>query len=351
MSTTRQLKIGDRIISDNSGCFIIAEIGHNHQGDFDTAKALFRAAYECEVDAVKLQKRHNRHLYTRKFFDAPYNSEHAFGSTYGLHRQALEFNRREYKALKKYAHKLGLVFFATPFDFKSVDFLEEIDIPCYKIASADITNTPLLAYVAKTKKPMIISTGTATLADVKRAYKTIWPINKKLAILQCTAVYPTDPTQMDLRVIETYRKEFPNVVTGLSDHYNGIALDVAAYLLGARIIEKHFTLNRAMKGSDHAFSLEPVGMRKMVRDLKRTTLALGDGVKKFYEEEKAGLYKMGKCIVAAKNLKAGKIIKRADLAFKSPFDGLLPYEAEKFYGKRLKLNLKKDQSLQLSYVQ
>lgn len=349
MMGKRQIKIGDKLISDQSECFVIAEIGHNHQGDLDTAKALFRAAKECGVDAVKLQKRYNRSLYTRKHFDSPYNSEHAFGPTYGLHRQALEFNAREYSALKKYAKKLGLVFFATPFDGKSVDFLEEIDVPCYKTASADIHNTPLLAYVAKTGKPVFISTGTATMEDVQRAFQTVWPINRQIAFLQCTATYPTDPEQMDLRVIETYREKFPTVV-GLSDHYNGIALDVAAYLLGARVIEKHFTLNRAMKGSDHAFSLEPEGMRKMVRDLKRTVLALGDGVKKFYEEEKVALSKMGKSIVAAKNLPKGHVIASSDLAFKSPFASLHPYEAEKLLGKELKVAVRRDQPLELEYV-
>ena len=349
MKVKRQIKIADRVIDDESDCFVVAEVGHNHQGDLDTAKALFRSAKECGVDAVKLQKRHNRSLYTRKHFDSPYNSESAFGPTYGLHRQALEFSRRDYKALKKYAKKLGLVFFATPFDFASVDFLEEVGMPCYKIASADIHNTPLLKYVAKTGKPMIISTGTATMADVVRAFGVVWPINKQIAILQSTASYPTDPAKMDLRVIETYRKHFPTVV-GLSDHYNGIALDVAAYLLGARIIEKHFTLNRAMKGSDHAFSLESVGMTKMVRDLKRTVLALGDGVKKFYEEEKMALYKMGKSIVAARNLSRGHIISQSDLAFKSPYLSLHPHEAEKLIGKALKVTVKKDQPLSLDYV-
>lgn len=345
----RQIKIGDRVISDYSDCFVIAEIGHNHQGDLDTARAMFRAAKECGVDAVKLQKRHNRSLYTRRFFDSPYESENSFGQTYGLHRQALEFSKREYQSLKKYAQKLGLIFFATPFDVKSVDFLEEIDIPCYKIASADIHNTPLLVRVAKTGKPVIISTGTSTIEGVERAFKTVWPVNKSVAFMQSTAVYPTDPQQMDLRVIETFRKRFPTVV-GLSDHYNGIALDVAAYLLGARIIEKHFTLNRAMKGTDHAFSLEPEGMRKMVRDLKRTVAALGDGVKKFYEEEKAALHKMGKSIVAARNLPQGHVLTLGDLAFKSPGDGLLPYNADRFLGKRLKLALRRDQALEFTHV-
>lgn len=350
MSTLRKLKIDGRIISDESDCFVVAEIGHNHQGDLDTCKALFRAAKECGVDAVKLQKRHNRSLYTRRYFNTPYNSESAFAPTYGLHRQALEFGKREYYNLKKYAKKLGLIFFATPFDFKSVDFLEEFDMPCYKIASADLTNIPLLRYVAKTKKPIIISTGAALIKDVVLTYKTIKPINKKIAILQCTATYPTDPAYMNLRVIETYRRKFPKTVIGLSDHYNGIALDVAAYLLGARIIEKHFTLNRAMKGSDHAFSLEPVGMRKMVRDLKRTAMALGDGVKKIYDDEKGVLLKMGKKIVAAMNLPEGHIIKEIDLAYKCPADGIPPNQVHKLIGKQLKVGIKRDETFTFKHV-
>ena len=350
MSTNRTIKIAHKIISDESDCFVIAEIGHNHQGDLETAKRLFETAKYCGVDAVKLQKRNNRSLYTKKYFDTAYNSENAFGKTYGLHRQALEFGKKQYKYLKRYAEKLGIIFFVTAWDFKSVDFLNDIGVNCFKTASSDIHNIPLLTYVAKFKKPMIVSTGTATLEDVKRAYRAIVAINSKLVLMQCTAAYPAPAHLLDLRVIETYKKEFPEAIIGFSSHFNGISVDPVAYTLGARVIEKHFTLDRAMKGSDHAFSLEPVGMRKLVRDLQRVKMALGDGVKKFYEEEKAGLYKMGKCIVAARSLKAGQTIGRSDLTFKSPFEGLLPYEADKFYGKVLKTPLKKDQLLKLEYV-
>lgn len=348
--TSKKIKIGDRIISDETDCFVIAEIGHNHQGDIETTKRLIETARYCGVDAVKLQKRNNRFLFTKKYFDSPYNSENAFGPTYGLHRQSLEFGKKAYKYLKRYAEKLGLIFFATAWDHKSADFLKDIGASCFKIASSDVHNIPLLTYVAKFKKPMIVSTGTATIEDVKRAYRSIMAINTKLVLMQCTTTYPAPAHLLDLRVIETYRKEFPGAIIGFSSHFNGISVDPVAYTLGARVIEKHFTLDRTMKGSDHAFSLEPVGMRKLVRDLKRVRLALGDGVKKFYEEEKVGLYKMGKCIVAARSLKAGQTIRRADLTFKSPFEGLLPYKADKFYGKVLKAPLKKDQPIKFEYV-
>ena len=138
--------------------------------------------------------------------------------------------------------------FATPFDFSSVDFLADLEMPAYKTASGDITNIPLLKYIAEIGKPMLVSTGGATIDDVQRAYDAIMPINKRLCILQCTSSYPAEPEELNLRVIETYRQRFPDIVVGLSDHQNGIAMAIVAYMLGARVVEKHFTLNRAWKG-------------------------------------------------------------------------------------------------------
>lgn len=350
MPKTREIKIGNKIINDASDCFVIAEIGQNHQGDIETCKRLFEAAKYCGVDAVKLQKRNNRGLYTKKYFNSPYNSENAFGPTYGLHRQALEFSKKEYKQLKRYAEKLGLIFFATAWDEKSADFLAEIGVEAFKTASAEITNIPLLKYIAKFKKPMVVSTGTATIEDVKRAYTEIMKINQKLILLQCTAIYPIPAEFLNLKVIETYRKLFPDIVIGLSNHFNGISIDPVAYTLGARVIEKHFTLDRAMKGADHAFSLEPVGMRKLVRDLKRVRLALGDGIKKVYTEEEAARLKMGKSIVAARHLKPGQKITKKDLVFKSPGDGIPPYRAEEFFDRTLAVALKPDELLQLEHL-
>lgn len=345
-----KLIIQNKEITKKSDCFVIAEIGHNHQGSVEIAKQLMKAAKECGVDAVKLQKRNNKKLYTKEFFQTPYNSEHAFGPTYGEHREALEFDKKEYLELKKYAQSLGLIFFATPFDFESVDFLDSIGVPCFKIASGDLLHIPLLTYIAKKGKPMIISTGGAEMKDVKRAYEAIIPINRNIAFLQCTASYPSDFSELDLHVLTTYQEEFPEHIVGLSAHDSGIAMAVAAYVLGARIIEKHFTLNRVMKGTDHVFSLEPTGMRKLVRDLRRVKIALGDHKKKIYDSEKKSIVKMRKKIVAAKNLSRGHLIKKSDLAFKSPGDGLPPYLINKLVGKRLKIALKEDQALKENYV-
>ncbi|MDA1185449.1 MAG: N-acetylneuraminate synthase family protein [Acidobacteria bacterium] len=347
---TRQITIADRVISDDSEPYVIAEIGHNHQGNLKTAKDIFRAAAESGAWAVKLQKRDNRSLFTREMFNKPYDNENSFGATYGEHREALEFGKAEYEALAAEAARLKVTFFATAFDIPSADFLAALNMPAYKISSGDLKNTPLLAHVARIGKPMIISTGGATIEDVQRAYDTIMPINRQLCILQCTAGYPVENTELDLRVITTLREQFPDTVIGYSGHDNGIAMPLAAYMLGARVIEKHFTLSRSMKGTDHSFSLEPVGMKKMVRDLGRVRVALGDGRKKVYASEAGPLLKMGKKLVAARDLPAGHVLTAADVAIKSPSDGLPPYCLDQVLGQALARELHTDAAITLDLL-
>ena len=325
-------RIGPHELGDHAPCYVIAEIGHNHQGSVDKARELFREAKLAGAHAVKLQKRDNRGLYTRAAYNKPYDNENSFGATYGEHREFLEFGAKEYRELQKYARELGIDFFATAFDVASADFLGELDVPAFKIASGDVKSTPLLKHVASFGKPIIISTGGALVDDVQRAYETIMATNPQLGILQCTAGYPAAFEELALRVVTQYRERFPGAVVGYSGHDNGIAMPVAAYVLGARIVEKHFTLNRAMKGTDHAFSLEPVGLRKMVRDLERTYKAMGDGAKRIYDSERAPIIKMSKSLVVARNLPAGHVIGPADIVMKSPGGGIPPYEWDKVIG-------------------
>jgi N-acetylneuraminate synthase/sialic acid synthase len=339
------LEIDGTMIGEAADCYVIAEIGHNHQGSLDQAKELFLKAHECGANAVKLQKRHNPSLYTADYFHRPYEHENSFGPTYGTHREALEFGRDEYLELREYTRELGVTFFATAFDFHSADFLADLDMPAYKIASGDLTNTPLLRYVGQIGKPVVFSTGAGTLDDVRRAYDTVAEVNDQVAILQCTAGYPAEFEELDLRVIGTYRQLFPEAVVGFSGHDSGIAMAVAAYVLGARIIEKHFTLNRAMKGTDHAFSLEVPGLSRLVRDLRRTRTALGDGTKKMYPSESDPALKMGKKLVAARDLPAGQALTTSDIALKSPGDGLPPYELDRFLGRTLRHPVSQDTAL------
>jgi sialic acid synthase len=349
--TQAVLEIDGVQVGDHTDCYVIAEIGHNHQGALEQAKHLFEIAHACGANAVKLQKRDNRALYTADYYNRPYENENSFGPTYGAHRDALEFGKDEYKELKDYAAELGITFFSTAFDFTSADFLADLDMPAYKLASGDLTNTPLQRYVAEIGKPVIFSTGAGTLDDVRRAYDTIAEINPQVAVLQCTAGYPADFEELDLRVIQTYRELFPEAVVGFSGHDSGIAMALAAYVLGARIVEKHFTLNRAMKGTDHAFSLERPGLERMVRDLRRARVALGDGTKTMYPSESDPAVKMGKKLVAARDLPAGHTLTGDDIAIKSPGDGVPPYELERFLGRTLRHPVTEDTGLTLELLE
>jgi sialic acid synthase len=329
------------LVSDETPPFIIAEVGHNHQGNLEIALDHIRAASEAGATSVKFQKRNNKELFTPSMYNEPYNSENSFGRTYGLHRDALEFNAEQYAICIEEARLQNITFFATAFDFSSADFLNSLNVPIYKVASGDLQNLPLLTYIAKIGKPMIISTGGSNFEMIDAAVKTIRKIHNNFAILQCTASYPARYEQLNLRVIEKLRIRYPENVIGYSGHDNGIAMSVAAYTLGARIIEKHFTLNRTLKGTDHAFSLEPLGMKKMVRDLNRLHFALGDGEKVIYENEKAPLRKMGKMIVAAQDLRAGSTLTAGDLDFRSPAEGLSPGLSDQVIGRTLKEDLPK----------
>ena len=341
-----ELVVDGRVIARDGPAYVIAEIGHNHQGDVEKAKALVRAARECGADAVKLQKRDNAQLYTRALYEAPYDNEHSFGRTYGEHREALELSAAEWLELREFSREEGITLFGTVFDEPSADFLHELDLPAFKIASGDLTNTPLLRHVAGLGRPIFLSTGGGTMDDVERAVDTILPLNAQLCVMQCTASYPCEVEELNLGVVESYRERFPDLVIGLSDHQSGIAMSLVGYMLGARVIEKHFTLNHAWKGSDHAFSLMPEGMRRLVRDLHRVPDAVGDGVKRPLASEARPLEKMGKKLVATRDLPVGHVLTAEDLAARSPADGgLPPYELDDLLGRRLTRPLMVDHAL------
>lgn len=340
-----EMNVAGTRIGDDTDVFVIAEIGHNHQGNLETCKKMFDAAKAAGASSVKLQKRQNKSMFTKALYNEMYNSENAYADTYGEHREALEFDDAQYRELKAYADEIGIIFFSTAFDIESADFLHNLDMPCYKIASGDLLNLPLLKHVAEFGKPMFISTGGATMEDVRRAYDAVKPINKEICILQCTAGYPPAWEELNLGVIATYREAFPDTVIGFSSHDNGIAMPVAAYALGMRVVEKHFTLNRAWKGTDQAFSLEPQGMEKMVRDLQRTRIAMGDGVKRQYPSELKPLSKMAKKMVFKADLPAGHTLTIEDVAFKVPNDGLPPYMIDAFLGRKLTQAVTEEQNL------
>jgi sialic acid synthase len=347
-----ELLVNGRRIADDEPAYVIAEIGHNHQGEVEKAKALIHAAKECGVDAVKLQKRENRRLFTREFYDSPYDNENSFGATYGEHREALELEKSDWFELSRYSREEGVAFVAAAFDEPSADLVAELDVDAFKFASGDLLNVPFLRYVAAFGKPMFLSTGGGTVEDIDRAVEAILPLNAQLCVLHCTAAYPADIEDLNLSVITALRERYPELVVGLSDHHNGIAMAPVAFMLGARAFEKHFTLNHAWKGTDHAYSLMPDGMRRFVRDLHRVPEALGDRVKRRLPSEERPLVKMGKKLVAARDLSAGHVLAPGDLVAKSPADGgLAPYEVDRLLGRRLLRPLRFEEEVSLDDVE
>jgi len=289
----RQLTIDGRTITQDSPCYVIAEIGHNHGGSVETAAKMIHAAAAAGAHAVKFQKRSNATLYSADLLAQPYENENSYGKTYGEHRAALEFGAIQYGACQHEAQRARVTCFSTAFDEASADFLVQMGTPAIKIASGGLTDTALLAHVARLGVPVICSTGGGNMREIDRAAGILDKGSGGFALLHCTAAYPVrDWREHNLRCIHTLMEHFPDTIIGWSGHDNGIALATAAFALGARIIEKHFTLCRDSKGTDHAFSLEPGGLQKMCRDLTRCHAALGDGFKRYYLSEVGPIAKM-----------------------------------------------------------
>ncbi len=344
---SKEITLDNQKISEDSLPYVIAEIGHNHQGSLDQCKKLFIKAKNSGANAVKLQKRDNKKLYTKAFYESEYNSTNSYAKTYGEHREKLEFSYDEYSELFKFSKELGITMFATPFDFNSLEFLEEFDCPFYKVASSDITFIQLIKKISETNKPVIISTGYSSFEDIDRILNKI-SFKNGVSFLQCASVYPADAKHINLNVIPEMIKRYPNNIIGYSGHDSGIIIPLAAYMNGARIIEKHFTLSRALKGSDHAMSLEPEGMSKMCNGFKKIKDALGTYVKEKMSYEDKYIYKMKKSIVAAKDLKKNHIISHNDIDFKSPGGGLDCYKDELIIGKKLNKNINKENLITFS---
>jgi sialic acid synthase len=334
----RQITIGKQKVNDDSLPFFISEVGSNHQGSVEYCKEFILASKEAGASAVKLQKRENKTFYTTKLFNEPYNNPNSFAKTYGEHREFLDFDKSQWKDLLDYANDIDVLLFSTAFDIASADFLESLDTPLFKIPSGGLKHIPLIKHVASFNKPVIISTGGGTIEDIDRVVEATEKYKDNIVLLQCTAGYPVAWEDLNLSVISTYRERYQNVI-GLSSHDNGIAMALVSYMLGARVIEKHFTLNRGNKGTDNAFSLEKQGFTKMVRDIERASVSIGDGIKKTYPSEKEPLRKMATSIRTRKSLKKGHVLALKDLQFMAPDDGLAPWEIENIVGKALKRDL------------
>lgn len=274
------VKIADKFVGNGYPCFIIAEIGINHNGSVKFAKKMIDIAVATGCDAVKFQKRTVDIVYTKE--ELAKERKSVFGNTNGDLKRGLEFGYNEYKEIDDYCKKKGIIWFASCWDEKSVDLMEQFDIPCYKIASASLTDDNLLLHTKSKGKPVLLSTGMSTMEEIRHAVSILGEDN--LIIYHCTSTYPSNADEMNLRVIETFKKEF-NCPIGYSGHERGVTPSVLAVALGADSVERHITLDRTNWGSDQAASLEMAGLYHMVRDIRQTPVLLGDGKKVVYPRE------------------------------------------------------------------
>ncbi|MCX6721585.1 MAG: N-acetylneuraminate synthase family protein [Candidatus Staskawiczbacteria bacterium] len=288
-NSKKNVKIGNKLIGDGEPVFVVAEIGINHNGDIETAKKLIDMAVSAGCDAVKFQKRTIELVYAPEELVKP--RENPFGSTNGDLKRGLEFGEDKYREIDKYCKEKNIIWFASPWDVKSVDFLEKFNVPCYKIASASLTDDELLKHVKSKGKPIILSTGMSTVEQIKNAVEVLGEDN--LVLLHCTSTYPSKIEELNLKVIPWMKENF-NCPIGYSGHSTGILESVIAAVLGACFVEQHITLDRAMWGSDQAASLESNGLNRIVRDIREVPKCLGDGIKKVYESEKPIIQKLRK---------------------------------------------------------
>lgn len=274
------VKIADKLIGDNYPCFIIAEIGINHNGSVELAKKMIDIAVTTGCDAVKFQKRTVDVVYTKE--ELAKERKSVFGNTNGDLKRGLEFDYEQYKEIDEYCKVKKIMWFASCWDEQSVDFMEQFDIPCYKIASACLTDDNLLKYTKSKGKPILISTGMSTMEQIEHAVNILGEDN--LIIYHCTSTYPSDSFEMNLKVIPEFKKRF-NCPIGYSGHERGISPSVMAVVLGANSVERHITTDRTNWGSDQAASLETSGLYHMVRDIRQVPEILGDGIKVVYPRE------------------------------------------------------------------
>ena len=276
----REVKVGNHIIGDGHPCYIIAEIGINHNGDIDLAKKLVDVAVMTGCDAVKFQKRTIDVVYTKE--ELAKERPSVFGETNGDLKRGLEFGLEQYKEIDAYCKQRGITWFASCWDEGAVDFIDQFDVPCYKIASATLTDDNLLKYTKSKGKPMLLSTGMSTMEQIEHAVGILGLDN--LVIHHCTSTYPSEQSELNLRVIETLKNKYDCPV-GFSGHEKGVTPSIIAAVVGANSVERHITTDRTLWGSDHAASLEPNGLFRMIRDIRQVPMLLGDGVKKVYPTE------------------------------------------------------------------
>lgn len=340
--STDKVKLGRRYVGEGEPMFVIAEIGINHNGDVEIAKKLIDAAADAGADAVKFQKRTTEEILTKEGLNKAYTSPHAFAPTYGEHRNKLEFNEAQYRELKKYAAKKNILFFASVWDHTSADFLEQLDIDAYKIPSADLINIPLLEHVAKKGRPILLSSGMNTLEEIDDAMRAVLKHNHRVVLFHCLSLYPSPEDKINLKFMEVLKNRFHPLPIGYSGHEIDLLPTLAAVAQGAHIIERHLTLDKTMKGSDHSGSLEPHQLKELIDMIKRIEKINGIAEKVIYDELIPLREKLAKSIATKVAIPAGTVITRDMLTIKGPGHGIAPGKLDEMVGRIVEAELDED---------
>lgn len=345
-------KIG-KIKFSEKNVVIIAEAGVNHLGKLEYAEKLIKSAAKAGADIIKFQTYKAKKLTTRnapRFWNWK-GEKVKKGSQFDSYAELDSFELEDYRILKKMCDKYGIEFLSTPFDEESVDILLKVGIKGFKIASCDITNYPLIKYISKKKLPILLSTGASDLKEIKTAVDIITKYTKKLCIMQCTLCYPTKYEHSNLLAIKTIKKKFPNFIIGLSDHTLGTIVSSSSVLLGSRVIEKHFTIDKNLpKSADHWLSIDPAELKKLVEDVSILRKSLGTGLKKCLKCETVAKMNARRSIVILKDMNKGDILKNSSLILKRPGTGLPAGMISKVIGKKLKKDMKADEILSLKHL-
>jgi len=337
----KEIKIGDKTIGDGHPILIIAEVGINHNGSLNIAKKLVDVAVETGVDVIKFQKRNLDKLYQKKLIENPNLDSQGLGILMDVLKK-IELSKEEYKELVSYCEERRILFLCTPWDKTSVDFLEELNVKAYKVGSPDMTNLPLLEYVASKKKPIIISTGMSHFEEIKLTVDFLKKLGAEFVLLHCNSTYPAGFKDLNLNFINTLKKEF-QVPVGYSGHERGLVMSAVAAGLGANVIERHITLDRTMIGPDHAASVDPQGLARLIKYIKTVEMALGDGKKHFTRGEGLQREILSKSIIAIKSIKNGEIITKEMVGAKGPGRGLSPQLIPILIGKKAKRDIEEDE--------
>lgn len=340
-----KIEIDGTVIGFDEPCYIIAEIGINHNGDVSLAKKMIDAAVESGANAVKFQKRDLKSIYQKQILENPTLDSQGTEILLDVLNE-VEFNEDDFKNIVEYCKEREITFLCTPWDIPSVDFLEKLNVSAYKIASADLTNFPLIQYISKTKKPMIISTGMSNMEEIERTVKFVKNEKSSFLLLHCNSTYPSPIELLNLELIPVLREKF-DVPVGYSGHETGIIPSVTAANMGGVIVERHITLDRSMEGLDQAASLEPNEFKKMVEYIRDSEKAKGTNIKKMTRGEVLQREVLGKSIVCSSEIKKGDTFTEENIEVKSPARGLSPQYYFDLLGKKASREIKIGEYLQL----